>query len=158
MITMHEYKSDPQSGAGNCTCGQAERYRDHFHKFVKAVGYGDLCSCALPASATCHIEMVWVNDHEVIAKSLFSVMAFQNSSKYDRRLNSTGKYDILVEVEFHAKNDMEERYIFEDESLETVDAVINSMKKDLVFGLWDKDAKLTYFRPGEVTKLQINIQ
>lgn len=56
--SMHEYKSDPQSGAGNCTCGQAERHRNHFHKFVKAMGYDDICTCALTESATCHIAMV----------------------------------------------------------------------------------------------------
>jgi hypothetical protein len=76
--SMHEYKSDPQSGAGNCICGQAERHRNHFHKFVKAMNRNDICTCALPESATCHIEMVWVNENEVMAKSLLDVMKVMN--------------------------------------------------------------------------------
>lgn len=67
--TMHEYKSDPQSGAGNCVCGQAERHHDHFHKFVKAQNY-DVCTCALPENATQHMDVVWVNENEVVAKSV----------------------------------------------------------------------------------------
>lgn len=83
--SMHEYKSDSQSGAGNCTCGMAERHRNHFHKFVKAASRDDICTCALPESATCHIEMVWVNENEVIAKSLLDVMVLQNNGKYERK-------------------------------------------------------------------------
>lgn len=68
------------------------------------------------------------------------------------------KYDILVEVEFNSENDMEERYIFEDQSRKTVNVVLDSMEKDRVFGIRDKEARLILIKPREVTKLQINIQ
>lgn len=153
--TMHEYKSDPQSGAGNCTCGQAERHRNHFHTFVTAQSWEGLCTCALPESASCHMDMVWASDTHVISKSVSAIMAFQNNSGYYRRKRSSmGKYDILIEVEDVTKG----RYIFEDLSRETVNAVMDSMEKDLVFGVWDKDMKLEYFKPSYITKIQINIQ
>jgi hypothetical protein len=75
--TMHEYKSDPQSGAGNCVCGQAERHRDHFHKFVKAMS-SDTCTCALPESASCHMDMVWVGDSHVVRRSILDTMKVMN--------------------------------------------------------------------------------
>lgn len=51
---MHLYNPDPQSGAGNCTCGLPERHRKHFHKFMAAQDYHDLCTCALGPTAFCH--------------------------------------------------------------------------------------------------------
>jgi hypothetical protein len=57
----HLYTANPQSGAGNCTCGQAERHRRHFHEFMEAAGIGGpsgnpkrLCTCALPRESACH--------------------------------------------------------------------------------------------------------
>ena len=37
-MMMHVYEADPQSGAGNCTCGAPERHPRHPHAFVKAWG------------------------------------------------------------------------------------------------------------------------
>lgn len=79
---MHEYKADPQSGAGNCTCGMAERHSRHFHEFLPRMGNRELCVCGLPENAAaCHMDMVWVNDTEVISKSLLDVIKMQNMSR-----------------------------------------------------------------------------
>lgn len=56
---MHPYTADPQSGAGNCTCGHPERAWRHPHKFTpSAIAYNggrqDMCTCGLPARAECH--------------------------------------------------------------------------------------------------------
>lgn len=55
----HEYNPDPQSGAGNCTCGAAERHRAHPHEFMRAAsspprGSATVCTCALPLSHEIH--------------------------------------------------------------------------------------------------------
>lgn len=57
----HLYNTDPQSGAGNCTCGMAERHRRHYHAFMEAAGIGGpggnpdhLCTCGLSKYAECH--------------------------------------------------------------------------------------------------------
>lgn len=51
----HPYTPDPQSGAGNCTCGMAERHRTHPHTYMRAAyTTADLCTCALPPDADCH--------------------------------------------------------------------------------------------------------
>lgn len=76
--TMHKYKSDPQSGAGNCVCGQAERHHNHFHKFVTAQSWEGLCTCALPESASCHMDMVWVGDNHVVSRSILDTMKVMN--------------------------------------------------------------------------------
>jgi len=44
---MHAYKSDPQSGAGNCTCGQAQRTRAHPHKYTPMMNDPKTCVCGL---------------------------------------------------------------------------------------------------------------
>jgi hypothetical protein len=52
---MHTYQRDSQSGAGNCTCGAAERHRRHPHLFLSAMRHEQqLCTCGLPPEATCH--------------------------------------------------------------------------------------------------------
>ena len=58
--TTHEYKADPQSGAGNCVCGAAERHRRHPHDFVRAwnplmAERRDHCTCGLPPEADQHL-------------------------------------------------------------------------------------------------------
>ena len=50
----HQYEADPASGAGNCRCGGPERHRRHPHEFMAAASRPDLCTCALPRTATCH--------------------------------------------------------------------------------------------------------
>ena len=50
----HEYEADPQSGAGNCVCGAAERNRRHPHVAMPAASAPHLCTCALPLDARCH--------------------------------------------------------------------------------------------------------
>lgn len=50
----HAYQRDPQSGAGNCTCGMAERHRRHPHEFMPTASRPDLCVCALPPEALPH--------------------------------------------------------------------------------------------------------
>lgn len=51
MIPEHLYNKDPQSGAGNCTCGSAHFHYVHYHEFVQsAVEYGGrlgICVCGL---------------------------------------------------------------------------------------------------------------
>lgn len=154
--TMHEYKSDPQSGAGNCVCGQAERHRDHFHKFIKSMS-SDICTCGLFEIAACHMNMVWVNDNEVISKSLVDVMALQNESKSEEKAQSMtkAKYDIVVVV--NQEGEEETPYIYKGRTSETVNVVMDSMDKDAVFGMLDDDLRVTYFKPNEVSKLQINL-
>lgn len=44
---MHIYTKDPQSGAGNCTCGAAELHRRHPHEFVAMRAVDDNCVCGL---------------------------------------------------------------------------------------------------------------
>jgi len=51
---MHIYLKDPQSGAGNCTCGAAERHRRHPHEFVAILKQHELCTCGLPFEAEPH--------------------------------------------------------------------------------------------------------
>lgn len=57
-MLMHSYSRDPQSGAGNCVCGGAERHRRHPHLFLHgAPEYGGnryICTCGLPPEAPCH--------------------------------------------------------------------------------------------------------
>lgn len=53
---MHIYQKDPQSGAGNCTCGAAERHRRHPHEFMPSNADPELCVCALPFEAGPHQE------------------------------------------------------------------------------------------------------
>lgn len=50
----HSYVSDPQSGAGNCTCGAALYHRRHPHPF--RLGTATNCVCALPYAHECHDE------------------------------------------------------------------------------------------------------
>jgi hypothetical protein len=77
---IHEYKSDPQSGAGNCVCGHEERNLRHFHEFVKAMD-SDICTCGLPAISTIHLDVVWVDD-QVVAKS---IIPFMNDKELQRK-------------------------------------------------------------------------
>ena len=59
---IHEYESDPQSGAGNCVCGYAERHRKHFHNFVPAMSQPDICTCGLRENEIRH----WIMNKELI--------------------------------------------------------------------------------------------
>lgn len=34
-MNLHPYNPDPQSGAGNCTCGWSECTQVHFHEFTQ---------------------------------------------------------------------------------------------------------------------------
>ena len=49
----HPYRRDPQSGAGNCTCGHPEWAWKHPHDFMQAMD-DDRCTCGLPVEAACH--------------------------------------------------------------------------------------------------------
>lgn len=51
----HAYTSDPQSGAGNCTCGAAERDRRHPHMYLQALNHPNVCTCGLPPEAEQHV-------------------------------------------------------------------------------------------------------
>ena len=57
----HAYESDPQSGAGNCTCGAPERHPRHPHAYVKAwdwaQGIGEeQCTCMRRKSDPIHTD------------------------------------------------------------------------------------------------------
>jgi hypothetical protein len=52
----HPYAPDPQSGAGNCTCGMAEAHRHHPHVFTPARSDPTSCVCALPETGRCHVS------------------------------------------------------------------------------------------------------
>lgn len=55
---MHDFDADPQSGAGNCTCGAQRHHRRHRHPYMTgAIEYGakpDVCVCGLAPEADCH--------------------------------------------------------------------------------------------------------
>lgn len=66
---MHDYQADPQSGAGNCTCGAAEHHRRHPHPFwrispqygmatILSTGTLDTCVCGLRAEADQHLAVL----------------------------------------------------------------------------------------------------
>lgn len=59
----HLYNADSRSGAGNCTCGMAERHRCHYHQFMPGRNRPDLCTCALPPEAACHWSHFVPPDH-----------------------------------------------------------------------------------------------
>lgn len=61
------------------------------------------------------------------------------------------KYDIVVVV----KN--EGTHIYKDQTLRTVNEVMEAMDKDRVFGLNDKEMRFKTFQPNEVSKLQFNL-
>ena len=55
---MHSYQRDPQSGAGNCVCGAAERHARHPHEFtLPAYGGSNFCCCTQPEWAPCHTRV-----------------------------------------------------------------------------------------------------
>lgn len=54
-VKPHRYQRDPQSGAGNCTCGGQYEHRLHPHPFRPAGVNPDVCVCALPLPADCHL-------------------------------------------------------------------------------------------------------
>jgi hypothetical protein len=65
--TTHSYTRDPQSGAGNCTCGASESHRRHPHQFRRVspmtalnailnAGTLDVCVCGLLAEAEQHFD------------------------------------------------------------------------------------------------------
>lgn len=58
---MHEYVSDPQSGAGNCKCGWAEHTVQHPHNFTEAMNWPDICVCSKPRDHQSHRALVRSN-------------------------------------------------------------------------------------------------
>lgn len=58
-MNEHEYRADPQSGAGNCVCGATESHRRHPHDFRRAAArYAgkDVCVCGLPPEFSLHLS------------------------------------------------------------------------------------------------------
>lgn len=66
-MATHPYQRDPQSGAGNCTCGAAEHHFRHPHTFRAGVTYratGDgatpmrtgRCVCSRPENHPIHTK------------------------------------------------------------------------------------------------------
>lgn len=55
-MATHEYTRDPNSGAGNCRCGQSEESLAHPHKFTAAMVDTALCVCSKPRSADVHTD------------------------------------------------------------------------------------------------------
>jgi hypothetical protein len=53
-MATHEYSKDPDSGAGNCRCGQSKESLAHPHKFTAARADDALCVCSKPRSADVH--------------------------------------------------------------------------------------------------------
>jgi len=53
---MHVYARDPQSGAGNCTCGWPVEMREHPHEFRRRSpkDNDELCVCGELPEAICH--------------------------------------------------------------------------------------------------------
>lgn len=148
--TMHEYISDPQSGAGNCkTCQQPERYVDHFHKFVPAQVDPNICTCLYTEKATCHMDMVWVSDEEVVSRGVLGLMAIQNANKNGgEAMNCT--YDVVIV----AKG---ETHIFKKKTLSKVNEVMRAIDEDRVFSLNDDQFRICMFKPNEIEKVQFNL-
>lgn len=54
-ISVHEYVQDPQSGAGNCTCGSAQHTIRHRHPYRKAEPAAfEKCVCGLLEGSRLH--------------------------------------------------------------------------------------------------------
>jgi hypothetical protein len=56
-MRLHEYEKDTHSGAGNCTCGAAERHARHPHMYLRGLwpSGGEKCTCGLPPEADQHV-------------------------------------------------------------------------------------------------------
>lgn len=66
---IHSYKTDSQSGAGNCVCGLPERSRIHIHMYMKGNWPSGLekCTCGLLPEAECHMATLYEeNDNGTI--------------------------------------------------------------------------------------------
>jgi hypothetical protein len=53
---VHDYACDPQSGAGNCTCGHTHYEVVHPHPFTAAYYNPLVCVCGLGAEGTPHLH------------------------------------------------------------------------------------------------------
>jgi hypothetical protein len=66
---MHTYESDPQSGAGNCTCGGAREHHRHPHDFRRAWSaargaVSEYCVCGQAPEALIHLAALSVGKDE----------------------------------------------------------------------------------------------
>jgi hypothetical protein len=58
LAGIHEYISDPQSGAGNCACGAALRHVRHMHGFMQAAHVTQRnCVCGQGEMSPLHISV-----------------------------------------------------------------------------------------------------
>ena len=54
-IGVHPYQRSPHSGAGNCTCGRAERDRLHPHEYAQS-WWDEQCTCGHLAGSMIHTD------------------------------------------------------------------------------------------------------
>lgn len=63
------------------------------------------------------------------------------------------KYDIVIVV----RGEEETPYIYKARSGDTVMRIIDSLDEDKVFGVFDDEVKVKFFKPNEVVSIQFNL-
>ena len=64
-------------------------------------------------------------------------------------------YDIVVVVD---GGESQGTHVYEKRRSETVVQILEAMDKDRVFGLFDNEMRVNFFKPNEVSKLQFNLR